>query len=260
MKKVLTIAGSDSSGGAGIQADLKTITVHGMYGMSVITALTAQNTMGITGVQKVPAEFVKKQLEAVFEDIFPDAVKIGMLPDAEVTEAVTEILEKYNAKNIVIDTVLSSTSGTALSEESAEDIKRRLYSISTVITPNVPEAEKLTGLKIKTKEAAGEAAAFLCEKYDCNVLLKGGHLEFKNKALDLLFLREGEAKWYEEDRIINSNTHGTGCTLSSAIACNLAQGMDISQAVFKAKKYITKCINAGLDIGKGRGPLNHMVY
>ena len=261
MKKVLTIAGSDSSGGAGIQADIKTMTAHGVYGMSVITALTAQNTMGISGVLNIPGEFVKEQLIAVFEDIFPDAVKIGMLPNKEVMEAVEEMLTKYVAKNIVLDPVLGSTSGTSLSAvESREFLKERLFPLCTLITPNVPEAETLCEMKILNREDAREAAGFLAGKYSCNVLIKGGHLDYEQngKSADLLYMRDESFCWFEEERIDNTNTHGTGCTLSSAIASNLAIGHELKEAVILAKKYITSCIGAGLDIGKGRGPLNHM--
>ncbi len=259
MKKVLTIAGSDCSGGAGIQADLKTITAHGMYGMSVITALTAQNTMGITGIHKVPGEFIEKQLETVFEDIFPDAVKIGMLPDPEAVEAVAKTLRKYNAKNIVLDTVLSSTSGTLLSDVKGDFMKDRLFNISTIITPNVPEAQKITGMKIETKKEVEEAAGLLAGRYECNVLIKGGHLCTEDKSEDCLCIKTEDPIWFEAEKINNPNTHGTGCTLSSAIACNLALGKDVPEAVLNAKEYITACIRDGLDIGRGRGPLNHMV-
>ncbi len=262
MKKVLTIAGSDSSGGAGIQADLKTMTAHGVYGMSVITALTAQNTMGISGVMNIPGEFVKEQLGAVFEDIFPDAVKIGMLPSREVMEAVEETLSGYRAKNIVMDPVLGSTSGTSLSAvEGREFLKKRLFPLCRLITPNIPEAEILCEMPVPTRNDAEKAAELLAEKYGCNVLIKGGHLDYEKcgKSADLLYIRDENPFWIEEERIDNPNTHGTGCTLSSAIASNLALGHELKEAVILAKKYITNCIKADLNIGKGRGPLNHMV-
>ena len=271
-KTVLTIAGSDSSGGAGIQADLKTIEAHGLYGMSVITALTAQNTMGITGIMPTNPEFVAKQLDAVCSDIMPDAVKIGMLPDSGVMRAVAYAIDKYELKNVVLDPVLSSTSGTHFSgKEALEYMKEELFPRSMIITPNIPEAEILRRDKgISSREDMVEAAKYLAERYGCNVLLKGGHSKFDDDkaAADLLYFAHtdncirSETKhysWLVGKRFNNPNTHGTGCTLSSAIACELAKGIDLEQAVKEAKLYISKCIEAGLDIGHGRGPLLHAV-
>ena len=258
MKKVLTIAGSDPSGGAGIQADLKTMETHGVYGMSVITALTAQNTMGVTGKLPVSAEFVREQLLAVYDDIFPDAVKIGMLPDAEVMSAVKDVLTGRGQKNIVLDPVLSSTSGTKLSlDEAMSFLKNELFSVCTLITPNIPEAEKLTQLNITSKETMEEAAKMLGDECGCSVLLKGGHMSFTPERSDDLLYHDSSLTWFTAKRLDNSNTHGTGCTLSSAIACNLAKGLDIKEAVKEAKGYLLRCIEKGLDLGKGRGPLEH---
>ncbi|MBQ6588643.1 MAG: bifunctional hydroxymethylpyrimidine kinase/phosphomethylpyrimidine kinase [Butyrivibrio sp.] len=283
-KTVLTIAGSDSSGGAGIQADLKTMEAHGVYGMSVITALTAQNTMGITGVMPVDKSFVHRQLEAVCEDIMPDAVKIGMLPDKEVMEAVAETIDKYKLRNIVLDPVLSSTSGTELTRsEAMKYMSEQLFCRCDLITPNIPEAEKLLALKseesdgtvgssdqINSRDEMEESAIELSSRYKCSVLIKGGHSSFDREGVssDLLCIRGNEGNgeqpeykliWLEGSRIDNPNTHGTGCTLSSAIAANQAGGYDLETSVRRAKEYIEKCISAGLDLGQGRGPLCHRV-
>ena len=262
MKKVLTIAGSDPSGGAGIQADLKTMEAHGVYGMSVITALTAQNTFGVTGKFSVPAEFVTAQLKSVFDDIFPDAVKIGMLPDAEAMSAVRDVVLEYQPKNIVLDPVLSSTSGTKLSADNARKyLTEKIFPLCSLITPNIPEAEILSGDKISSKEALENTAKRLCNSYGCSVLIKGGHGAFEgDKCEDYLYqIDSSKGIWFSSDRIDNPNTHGTGCTLSSAIACNLAQGFHMEEAVRRAKDYLTRCIGMQLDIGKGRGPLEHRV-
>lgn len=258
MKKVLSIAGSDPSGGAGIQADLKTMEAHGVYGMSVITALTAQNTMGVTGKLSVSAEFVREQLLAVYDDIVPDAVKIGMLPDAEVMNAVRDVLTERRQRNIVLDPVLSSTSGTKLSSDEAMSfLKNKLFSVCTLITPNIPEAERLTGCSITSKETMEEAAKILGDECGCSVLLKGGHMSFTPERSDDLLYHDSSFTWFSAKRLDNPNTHGTGCTLSSAIACNLAKGLDIKEAVKEAKDYLLRCIENGLDLGKGRGPLEH---
>ena len=255
MKTCLTIAGSDSSGGAGIQADLKTMTVNGVYAMSVITALTAQNTQGVTGILDVSPEFIREQMDAIFTDIYPDAIKIGMVSSPEIVEAIAGSLEKYGAKNIVLDPVMVATSGAKLLKEEAMDsLIHRLIPLADVITPNIPEGEILAGMKIANEEDMKLAAEKISQKYDCAVLLKGGHSI--NDANDLL-CRKGEFKWFRAERINNPNTHGTGCTLSSAIAANLAKGSDIDQAIAKAKEYLTGALRAGLDLGKGSGPLMH---
>lgn len=255
MKTCLTIAGSDSSGGAGIQADLKTMTVNGVYAMSVITALTAQNTQGVTGILDVSPEFITEQMDAVFNDIYPDAIKIGMVSSPEIVEAIAASLEKYQAKNIVLDPVMVATSGAKLLKEEAMDsLINRLIPLADVITPNIPEGEILAGMEITNEDEMIKAAEKIGKKYDCAVLLKGGHRV--NDANDLLY-RDGEFKWFRSERIDNPNTHGTGCTLSSAIAANLAKGDDIDQAIERAKDYLTGALRAGLDLGKGSGPLMH---
>lgn len=255
MRKVLSIAGSDCSGGAGIQADIKTITAHKMYAMSVITALTAQNTMGVYGIQESNCNFVTQQMDAVFSDIYPDAVKIGMVSDKGIIETIAERLKHYEAKNIVLDTVMISTSGSKLLKDDAiEKLVNDLMPLATIITPNIPEAECLSGIIIDTKEDMKKAAKEISKKYSCNILIKGGHLE--SSSDDLLF-SNGKFIWFKQENINNPNTHGTGCTLSSAIACNLAAGMDIENSVKAAKEYVTGAINFNLDLGTGNGPLNH---
>lgn len=261
MKTVLTVAGSDCSGGAGIQADIKTITAHRMYACSVVTALTAQNTTGVYGVEPVSYDFTYKQLECVLSDIKPDAVKIGMLADKNVVKAVADCFDKYGVDNLVIDTVVMSTSGRELlTEEARELMIKRLFTKALIITPNIPEAELLTGLHINSEKDMAEAAYKLAQMVRDTgaagaVLVKGGHSV--NNADDLLFYN-GKYEWICSRRIDNPNTHGTGCTLSSAIACNLAAGLDLKESVVRAKEYITGAIAAGLDLGKGNGPLNHM--
>lgn len=263
MKKVLTIAGSDCSGGAGIQADIKTISAHGMYAMSVITALTAQNTMGVTGIMDVSPEFAGQQLDAVFTDIKPDAVKIGMVSNQELIHVIVEKLKEYEAENIVVDPVMVSTSGSKLLSDKAKTaLVEELLPLGTVITPNIPEAEVLCGFKIDSKEKMIEAAQIICrmlsQKHDKNaggVLIKGGH--FSDDADDLLYIEE-TPHWYPGERIDNPNTHGTGCTLSSAIACGLAGGLSLPAAIKSAKEYITGALKDNLDLGHGSGPLNHM--
>lgn len=255
MKKILSIAGSDCSGGAGTGADLKTIITLGGYGMSAITALTAQNTMGVFDVLEVSPEFLKKQIDAVFEDIYPDAVKIGMISNGELVETVGERLLFYKAGNIVLDPVMVATSGSTLSGEGAvSKMKRTLLPICTLVTPNLYEAEVLSEMKICSKEDMITAAKRIYSDFGCSVLLKGGHIG--DNADDLLFCKE-EVQWIEGERINNPNTHGTGCTLSSAIATYLAMEYSLYDAVCSAKEYLSKIISAGLDIGKGRGPLNH---
>lgn len=255
MKTALTIAGSDSSGGAGIQADIKTMTVHGVYAMSAITALTAQNTMGVTGIMEVGPEFLAEQLDDIFTDIFPDAVKIGMVSSGELIEVIAGKLVQYGAVNIVVDPVMVSTSGSRLLADEAVDVlKRRLLPMADLLTPNVPEAEVLAGMEIKTAEDMEKAAKIIGDTYRCAVLCKGGHQ--LQDANDLLY-RDGSMKWFMGRRIANSNTHGTGCTLSSAIASNLAKGCGLEEAVERAKVYLSGALADMLDLGKGSGPLNH---
>lgn len=255
IKKVLTIAGSDCSGGAGIQADIKTITVHRMYAMSVITALTAQNTTGVYGIMNIDPSFVAQQLDCIFTDIRPDAVKIGMVSDAAIIKIIAEKLKEYNAKNIVVDPVMVSTSGSRLLSEDAESaLIDLLLPLSDVITPNISEAEVLSGFEIKIEEDMVKAARFIHHKTDSSVLVKGGHIG--EDATDILF-ENGEIHRFTAMRIDNPNTHGTGCTLSAAIACNQADGRTLLESISASKEYLTGALKAGLDIGKGRGPLNH---
>ena len=255
MNTALTIAGSDSSGGAGIQADLKTMTANGVYGMSAITALTAQNTTGVTGIMEVTPEFLEKQLDAIFTDIYPDAIKTGMVSSTELITVISEKLKQYKAANIVVDPVMVATSGARLiSEDAIETLKEKLLPLATVITPNIPEAEVLSNMTITSEDDMVEAAKIIYEKFGCAVLCKGGHQV--NDANDLLFSDNG-AVWFNGKRINNPNTHGTGCTLSSAIASNLAKGLDLEDAVRNAKDYISGALAAMLDLGKGSGPLAH---
>ena len=255
IRKVLTIAGSDSSGGAGIQADIKTITAHKMYAMSAITALTAQNTLGVSGVLNVEADFVGKQLDSIFTDIFPDAVKIGMVSSSEIISVIAQRLRKYNAKKIVLDPVMVSTSGCPLiSDEAMSGLISDLMPLADIITPNIPESEVLCGFEIRNKEDMLRAAGKISEMCDCAILIKGGHLA--EDATDLLY-ENGEIRWFSSPRINNPNTHGTGCTLSSAIACNYADGNSVHESVKKAKEYLTGALSAMLDLGKGHGPLEH---
>lgn len=255
MKTALTIAGSDSSGGAGIQADIKTMTMNGVYAMSAITALTAQNTTDVRAILESTPEFLKQQIDAVFEDIYPDSVKIGMASSSELVKVIADRLKFYNAKNIVVDPVMVATSGSTLMKNDAVKILcEELLPIATLITPNIPEAEVLSGLSIKNKDDMLTAAKFLSDKYGCAVLLKGGHSI--NDANDLLYAN-GEYQWFEGKRIDNPNTHGTGCTLSSAIASNLAKGLTIAGAIKKAKEYISYALLEGLDLGNGSGPMKH---
>ena len=255
MRRFLTIAGSDCSGGAGIQADLKTMLANGVYGMSVITSLTAQNTTGVMAISNVEPVFLLQQLDAVFNDIVPDAVKIGMVPSEELIEVIADRLKFYGIKNIVADPVMVATSGADLSnQKSVRALVREILPVSTVVTPNIPEAEVLAGIKIFSREDMREAANRIHAQCGCSVLIKGGHRDLDSD--DLLY-HQGEFYSLESRRIDNPNTHGTGCTLSSAIACNLAKGMTLPESVRRAKKYITGAIAAGLDVGKGRGPLDH---
>lgn len=256
MYKVLTIAGSDCSGGAGIQADLKTMSAHGVYGMSAITALTAQNTTGVYGVFDIEPSFVAQQLDAVFSDIVPDSVKVGMVSNREIIEIIVTKLSEYDVKNIVLDPVMVSTSGRKLlSDEAMDAVIRKLMPIADIITPNIPEAEALTKMTISGTNDMVRAAKKIGNMLQGAVLLKGGHLS--DCADDLLYLN-GETVWLLGERIDNPNTHGTGCTLSSAIACGLAAGLSLEESVRQAKEYLNGALNAHLDLGRGRGPLNHM--
>ncbi len=255
MKTSLTIAGSDCSGGAGIQADIKTMTMNGVYAMSAITALTAQNTTGVSGISQVTPEFLGLQLDMIFQDIYPDSVKIGMVSDSEIIKVIADKLAEYKAENIVVDPVMVSTSGSALMKTDAvKTLIKELLPIATLVTPNIPEAKVLSGLAIETKEGMLSAAKFIGDTYGCSVLLKGGHSI--NDANDLLY-SAGKMVWYEGKRIDNPNTHGTGCTLSSAIAANLAKGFSLADSVRKAKEYISDALFAQLDLGKGSGPMMH---
>ena len=255
MKTALTIAGSDSSGGAGIQADIKTMTANGVYAMSAITALTAQNTTGVTGIMEVTPEFLGEQLDCIFTDIRPDAVKIGMVSSGSLIEKIAEKLEQYRAEKIVLDPVMVATSGARLiSEEAISVLKEKLLPLAALITPNIPEAEVLFGKKIASAKDMEEAAQEIGRTYGCAVLCKGGHQ--LNDANDLLYA-DGRSTWFYGKRINNPNTHGTGCTLSSAIASNLAKGYPMEQAVRHAKTYISGALGAMLDLGAGSGPMNH---
>lgn len=255
MKTALTIAGSDCSGGAGIQADIKTMTMNGVYAMSAITALTAQNTTGVSGIMDVTPEFLAKQIDMIFTDIRPDAVKIGMVSSRALIEVIADRLSYYKADNIVVDPVMVATSGSRLLEEDAvEVLVSRLIPLATVVTPNIPEAEILSGMKITCEDEMIEAARIISENNKAAVLLKGGHSI--NDANDLLY-SFGSSKWFMGKRINNPNTHGTGCTLSSAIAANLAKGMPLPSAVSSAKDYISGALEDMLDLGEGSGPMNH---
>ena len=256
MRTALTIAGSDSSGGAGIQADIKTMTMNGVFAMSAITALTAQNTTGVTGILNATPDFLEKELDAIFTDIFPDAVKIGMVSSAELITVIADKLKAYGAKHVVVDPVMVATSGAKLLEDDAIDtLKEKLLPLAEVLTPNIPEAEILAGMKIESPTDMETAARTISETYGCAVLCKGGH--DLNDANDLLW-KDGAGRWFKGRRIANPNTYDTSCTLSSAIASNLAKGYELDQAVERAKAYISGALAAQLDLGKGRGPMNHM--
>lgn len=256
MNTALTIAGSDSSGGAGIQADLKTMLANHVYGMSAITALTAQNTTGVTDIMEVTPEFLAEQLDSIFTDIKPDAVKTGMVSSSQLIDIIADKLREYKAVNIVVDPVMVATSGTKLiCDDAMETLKKKLLTLATVITPNIPEGEALAGMKITSKEDMVTAAEKISNTYGCSVLLKGGHS--LNDANDLLVEQGKEPVWFMGRRIANTNTHGTGCTLSSAIASNLAKGKSLEEAVKGAKNYISGALAAGLDLGKGSGPMDH---
>ena len=255
MNTVLTIAGTDPTGGAGVQADLKTFMAHNVYGMSIITALVAQNTLGVKDIMNVTPDFLEEQFDCVFNDIFPDALKIGMVSETELIHTIVKKLKQYHARHIVVDPVMVSTSGSRLIEDSALDaLKYELIPLSEIITPNIPEAEVLIGKKINSKEDMIRAAQDIRQWYQGDILIKGGH--FEDRADDLLY-HNNEKIWLECEHIDNPNTHGTGCTLSSAIASHLASGYDMITSVRKAKDYISGALKANLDLGHGSGPLNH---
>ena len=256
MKTALTIAGSDSSGGAGIQADIKTMTANGVFAMSAITALTAQNTTGVTDILEATPQFLGEELDAIFTDIFPDAVKIGMVSSSGLIAVIADKLRQYGAKHIVVDPVMVATSGAKLLRDDAIAVlEEQLLPLAAVLTPNIPGAEILSGMTIRNAADMELAARTISERYGCAVLCKGGHQI--NDADDLLW-RDGAGKWFRGRRINNPNTHGTGCTLSSAIASNLAKGYDLDASVERAKAYISGALAAMLDLGKGSGPMNHM--
>ncbi len=255
MKTALTIAGSDSSGGAGIQADIKTMIANGVYAMSAITALTSQNTMGVSGIMEVTPEFLGMQIDSVFTDIFPDAVKIGMVSSGKLISVISEKLIEHKAVNVVVDPVMIATSGSSLIDNDAVSImKSKLFRIADIITPNIPEAEVLSGISIKNESDMKKSAKAIHDEFGCAVLLKGGHS--LNDANDYLY-SDNISQWFHGKKIDNPNTHGTGCTLSSAIASNLAKGLTLSESVQKAKEYISGALGAMLDLGKGSGPMNH---
>ena len=255
MKTALTIAGTDPSGGAGIQADIKTMICNGVYAMSAVTALTAQNTTGVTGIMEVTPEFLGEQLDNIFRDIRPDAVKIGMVSSVALIKMIAEKLKEYHADNIVVDPVMVATSGAKLIEDDAVSaLKEYLLPMAAVLTPNIPETEVLSGTPVKTEKDMITAAKTISETYHCAVLCKGGHQ--LNDANDLLY-RDGSCQWFYGKRIDNPNTHGTGCTLSSAIASNLAKGFSLDESVERAKQYISGALAAMLDLGKGSGPMHH---
>lgn len=255
MKTALTIAGSDSSGGAGIQADIKTMCANHVFATSAITALTAQNTLGVTDIMEVTPDFLEKELDAIFTDIYPDAVKIGMVSSSQLIEMIAKKLQEYHAKNIVVDPVMVATSGAKLiSDDAIGTLKSTLLPLATVITPNIPEAEILADMTISNEADMLEAAKKISENLGCATLVKGGHQI--NDANDLLYTN-GSYHWFKGKRINNSNTHGTGCTLSSAIASNLAKGYYLDASVQRAKDYISGALSAMLDLGKGSGPMDH---
>lgn len=255
MRTALSIAGTDPSGGAGIQADLKTMTMNGVFAMSAITALVAQNTTGVREIVELTPAFLGAQIDAVFEDILPDAVKIGMVASCGLIEKIAERLRFYRAKNIVVDPVMVATSGDRLISEAAVDtLKTCLLPLAAVVTPNIPEAEILAGMDIRNPESIEAAAKQISDAYGCAVLLKGGHNI--SDANDYLYA-DGVGTWFYGTHIDNPNTHGTGCTLSSAIAANLAKGFDLPTSIRRSKDYLSGALGAMLDLGKGRGPMQH---
>ena len=256
MRTALSIAGSDSGGGAGIQADIKTMTMNGVYAMTAITALTAQNTTGVKAILDVSPAFLKQQIDAVFEDIVPDAVKIGMVSSPEIVDVIAERLAFYHAKNIVVDPVMVATSGSTLAKTTAiEAMQKKLLPLAKVITPNIPESEVLWGKPIATKDDMEAAALAISKAYQTAVLCKGGH---NIHDADDLLCADGQLIWFNGQRIDNPNTHGTGCTLSSAIAANLAKGFSLEASITRAKAYISDALTPMLDLGHGSGPLHHL--
>lgn len=256
MKKVLTIAGSDSCGGAGIQADLKTMSALGVYGMSVITAVTAQNTLGVQDVHEISLDVIEAQIRSIFDDIKVDAVKIGMVSNPDIIMLIKGLLLEYGAKNIVLDPVMVSKSGYFLLKEEAQEAIKELISIACLVTPNIPEAEVLTGMKIENEDNMKAAALKIQAMGAGNVLIKGGHR--CNDASDVL-LWGSDFYILEGKRINTKNTHGTGCTLSSAIASHVAKGYSLKDSVARSKDYITKAIGNSFSIGNGVGPVGHFI-
>ncbi|MBR6061482.1 MAG: bifunctional hydroxymethylpyrimidine kinase/phosphomethylpyrimidine kinase [Spirochaetales bacterium] len=256
MKTALTIAGSDCSGGAGIQADIKTMTMCGVYAMSAITALTAQNTTGVFGIMEVTPDFLATQIDVIAGDIPPNAVKTGMVSSIGLIEVIADKIKQHSMPNVVVDPVMVSTSGARLiSEDAVAALESRLFPLATVITPNIPEAEVISGSRIQSKSDMEQAAKIIHERFGCAVLLKGGHSIAD--ADDYLYQNEHAYKWFTGKRIDNPNTHGTGCTLSSAIASYLALEHDLIESVGMAKDYLSGALAAGLDLGKGSGPMMH---
>ena len=256
MKKVLTIAGSDCSGGAGIQADIKTIIMHKMYAMSVITAMTAQNTTGVFSIVESSPKFVAAQLDTVLSDIFPDSIKIGMVSNKDIIKVIANKLQEYNVKNIVVDPVIVCKNRHKLiSDDAIQSIIDCLFPIATIITPNLFEAEILSGVPIKNESDLVKSACEISKKFSGAILIKGGYL--RDSADDLLY-QNAKFQWFYEKKINNNNTHGTGCTLSSSLACNLANGFTIEESVHNSKLYLNNCISSMLDLGKGTGPIEHV--
>lgn len=256
MKAVLSIAGSDPSGGAGIQADLKTIAAHRLFGETAITALTAQNTLGVYGVEDADPNFVAAQIDAVFDDIYPSAVKIGMVSSVAIIKVIADRLTHWDAKNIVVDPVMVATSGGKLiSDEAIDALMEYLIPLADIITPNLPEAEVLCGRTLTTEDDMASAALELASRTKCAALVKGGHI---GEAANDVLAQEKDIVWLREERIGIASTHGTGCTLSSALACNLAQDLDVEASARKAKSYVTGALRSGLSIGKGSMVLDHM--
>ena len=255
MKTMMTIAGSDSSGGAGIQADIKTATALGVFATSAITSITAQNTTGVKAVYDLSPEAVASQMTAIMDDILPDAVKIGMVSSVEIIKTIAENLKDYEGP-VVLDPVMVATSGSPLLKEEAEaTLKEVLMPLATLVTPNIPEAERLISKKITTIEEQIEAAKEIAEDYGVTALVKGGH--GLGDAVDILY--DGEVHRFKKPMLDNPNTHGTGCTLSSAIASHLALGFSAEEAVKLSKEYVFDAIADGLNLGHGHGPINHMV-